>query len=210
MVSFNQESFGQFQQTYDAYRAVEALASHPRIDPERIAVMGFSRGGQAALYTAMTRFQEAFGPERGRIAAHIAFYPACNIELIRGMEVGPAPIRAFHGEADDWTRPDVCRDYLDRLAAAGYDAAFTGFPGALHAFNNEYSERFHSAAGAETSRDCRRTEVNDQIVNAETGAPFSYDDACVAHGTTVGYDPDATAEARDAVQVLLEKVFAPN
>ncbi len=208
MVSFNQESFGQIQQTYDAFRAVEALAAHPRVDPERIVVMGFSRGGQAALYTAMTRFQEAFGPERGRIVAHVAFYPACNLELERASEVGPVPIRLFHGDDDDWTAADTCRDYIERLAAAGHDAAFTGYRGARHGFDNEFAESLQEEGGAESSRDCRRIEAGGRILNAETGAPFSYDDACVARGTSVQYDPAAAAEARAAVERLVATAFA--
>jgi dienelactone hydrolase len=35
----------------DALAALRLLATHPRIDPDRIGIIGFSKGGQVALYT---------------------------------------------------------------------------------------------------------------------------------------------------------------
>lgn len=206
-VSFDQESFGQFTQTYDTFRAVEALAAHPRIDPDRIAVMGFSRGAQAALYTAMTRFRDAYGPAGAEIAAHLAFYPACNVELAGQTDVGPAPIRIFTGAADDWTPAAPCRAVAEGLAAGGADARLEEYPGALHGFDNEFAPTPEVVGGAMSSRDCRRKEVDGRIVNADTGAPFSYADACVARGASLGYDPAAAAAARAAVSALLDARF---
>jgi hypothetical protein len=55
------------------------LSKHPRIDPERILVMGFSRGGRAAHWSAQKRFLAMHGPTGGQqFAGHIAFYPTCN------------------------------------------------------------------------------------------------------------------------------------
>src|ERR1700742_1503711 len=47
--STNQALRGRTNFILDIYRGLEALAKHPRVDTQRIALMGFSRGGQAAL-----------------------------------------------------------------------------------------------------------------------------------------------------------------
>lgn len=56
---FDQAQLGRLSMTVDAYRALDVLARHSRIDPARIAVMGFSRGAQPALYASMRRFQKS-------------------------------------------------------------------------------------------------------------------------------------------------------
>jgi dienelactone hydrolase len=156
--SSDQALFGQFTQIYDTYRAVEALAAHPKFDGSRVAVMGFSRGGNAALYSAMVRFQKSFGPKEGQIVAHLPFYPACNFELVDQFNVTGAPIREFHGADDDWTPAAPCRAYIDKLAEAGHDAQMTIYPGALHAFDSAKNPAHVSDSDWQTSRNCLRRE----------------------------------------------------
>jgi dienelactone hydrolase len=198
---------GALTRIYDAYRAVDVLAADPRIDPDRIAVMGFSMGGIAALYGAMTRFQRNFGPERGRVVAHLAFYPLCNYTFVGELDVADVPIREFHGGADDYAPPAPCRDYVARLAAAGHDAALTEYPGALHQFDGEEVPKWVDAT-APTTRNCHRVERDGVLVNAATGHPFTFADACVEYGPSMGYDADAVAHAQAAVTALLQQVFA--
>src|SRR5206468_8543193 len=55
----------------DAYRALAILAEHPRIDRDRIAVIGFSKGAVASVYSSSRRFRELYGPPGVEFAAHI-------------------------------------------------------------------------------------------------------------------------------------------
>ncbi len=50
----DQSQLGPLAMMIDAYRALARLAQHPRIDPGRIAVMGFSRGAVAAVYSSIS------------------------------------------------------------------------------------------------------------------------------------------------------------
>ena len=63
----------------DALFALKLLASHPAIDPERIGIMGFSKGGQVALYTALEAFRRSQVEGGLRFALHIALYASCSI-----------------------------------------------------------------------------------------------------------------------------------
>lgn len=203
----DQGRLGEFYAVYDAFRAAEVLAEHPAIDAKKIAVMGFSRGGIGALYSAMTRFQEQYGPAGVQIAAHIPFYPPCNFELEGELELADAPIRAFHGEADEWNPLPRCRDYIHRLAAAGHDAQLMSYPKALHAFDNTLSPAYTANAEAQTSRKCFRIEENGVLLNADTMQPFSWTDPCVENGPSQQFQRDAAYAAREAVVEFLTDVF---
>src|SRR5215468_8167126 len=52
----DQSQLGRLNAILDLYRSLAVLAAHPRVDPNRIAIMGFARGGEAALYSSLKRF----------------------------------------------------------------------------------------------------------------------------------------------------------
>jgi len=101
-VNMDQAALGRLAFTLDAYRSLEMLAKHPRVDPARIAVMGFSRGGQGALFASLKRFHAAWNRSGAEFAAYIPFYPDCMTTYISDSEIAEKPIRIFHGAPDDY------------------------------------------------------------------------------------------------------------
>ena len=72
----------------DAYRALALLAAHPRIDPRRIAALGFSHGGWVALWASQAQFERRFLRADAEFAAYAAFYPAgCNAQLLAETDI---------------------------------------------------------------------------------------------------------------------------
>src|SRR5258708_1540998 len=59
----------------DAYAALRFLSGERRIDADRIAIIGFSYGGEVAHLTAFETLRAALDSGPGRFAAHVAFYP---------------------------------------------------------------------------------------------------------------------------------------
>lgn len=206
--SADQALLGRFNMILDAYRGADVLAAHPRIDPARIAVIGFSRGGQSALYSSLRRFQQAWSP-RVTFAAHIPLYASCNPTLIGDTDVSAVPIRQFHGAADDYVPVAPCRAYFERLRAAGRDAQLTEYPDAHHAYDNPLGSKTPTVAkGSQSVRACKlKEEPLGTIINAETGQPFTYRDPCVQTGPHLGANEAAAQATRVAVKGLLRTIF---
>ena len=207
-VNDDQSQLDHLAMLYDAYRALDLLAAHPRIDPSRIAAMGFSKGGIAVLYAAMERFRKPYAG-RNQFAAFIPVYPSCQYRFIDDTNVVDKPIRIFHGEADDYVPIAACREYASRLAAAGKDAKVIGYPEAYHAFDAHYLPPMMRLANAQKIVRCRIEEnPAGTFMNADTGKPFGRDDECAERGATVGYNAQAHAAAINDVKSFLREVFA--
>lgn len=203
----DQNQISLYSMLYDSYRALEILSKHPRIDPKRIAIMGFSKGAFAALYSATQRFNDSFAPQGARFAAHISFYGACETTYIGDTKMTGAPVRMFHGSADDYVPAAPCRDYVQRLKAAGADAVLFEYAGAHHAFDTRLPGPI-PLPQAITIRKCHLEEQSPgMIVNKETGKPLAMTDTCIERGTTIAPNASALEESRKEVAAFLKAQF---
>jgi dienelactone hydrolase len=209
-VNTNQALLGRLNFVLDIYRTLDVLAKHPRVDPQRIALMGFSRGGQAALYASLRRFHKMWNRSGIEFAAYIPFYPDCATAFVGDTEVADRPIRIFGGTQDDYNPIALCKAYIERLKAAGGDVQVTEYPTASHAFDNPLGPMPPAVvAGGQSVRHCTiREEPTGVLINASTHQPFTYKDPCVEIGPHVGYDAAATEAAKVSVKDILNAVFA--
>jgi len=205
-VNTNQALLGRLNFIVDVYHALDILAHHPRVDPARIVLMGFSRGGQATLYASLDRFDKLWNKSGIRYAAFIPFYPDCATTYAGDTDVADKPIRIFHGAPDDYNPVASCKAFVARLTEAKRDVVLTEYPDSEHGFDAGLlgtSGKF-TAANAQTVRRCHITEgEGGALMNAETQAPFTYKDACVELNPHVGGNPATAEEARKAVSEFL-------
>lgn len=195
----------------DSYRALELLSKHPRIDPLKIAIIGFSRGAFASLYASSRRFQTLSGPTGMEFAAYIAFYTPCGTTYIDDENVSDKPIRLFHGTLDDWVSVDACRQYVSRLQKGGKDVTLTEYADAYHRFDDlELQTKIFLPQG-QTFRNCMLTESPiGKLLNQKTGLPFTLSDPCLERGVTAVLNTNAQVESMRAVKEFLARTFSSN
>jgi dienelactone hydrolase len=210
VVGPNQALLGRLNLIVDIYRSLDILAKHPRVDPERIVLMGFSRGGQAALYASLDRFQKLWNKSGAQFAAYIPFYPDCSTTYATDTEIAARPIRIFHGTPDDYNPVASCKAYVARLMEAKRDVVLTEYPDSQHGFDAGLLgvSTITVSANAQTARNCHLKEGEGGVLmNADTNAPFGYKDACIELNPHVGGNPGTAEAARKAVSEFLQALF---
>jgi dienelactone hydrolase len=204
----DQSQLGRLNMIVDLYRSLAVLAAHPRVDPTRIAVMGFSRGGQAVLYSSLKRFQKMWNTAGIEPAAYVALYPQCGTTFIADTEVSDHPIRMFHGVSDDYVEIAPCRGYFARLKQSAKDVQMTEYPDTWHAFDYAlFPSTPIVVPNGQTTHCSLKEEPLGVIINTETQKPFTYADACVGRNPHVAYSAVSTHATEEAVRQLLKTTF---
>jgi dienelactone hydrolase len=114
----------------DTIDAALFLLTQPRVDPNRIAVIGFSHGGGTAATVTQTQFTAA---HPGILKAVVDYYGPCRRPDLHGT----VPLLALAGTDDTWGNPArTCTDFGDRLRP---DQPFeiVTYPDTVHAFDNQ-------------------------------------------------------------------------
>ncbi len=195
--------------TLDGFRALQMLATHPRIDPARIGIIGFSRGGYGAQTTAFERFRAAAVPGGLKYALHVALYGGCSLY---GRTTG-SPILHLIGDKDDYSDIAHCRANTALLAKKGADIRMVEYPGALHGFDVDrpvrYLPRNQTWRGfaAQTDLDTLKSYLPGEGREMSLIELNAYRKACVAYGVNYGGDRQALEDARRQVREFVVRRF---
>jgi dienelactone hydrolase len=136
------------------YGSLIYLAKHPRIDPARIGVMGFSWGGVLSLISATEELTRAYTGGAYRFAAHLPVYPVCwpQSAILQGKNRGlnasvyqamtGSPVHILAGAIDDFDDdPDACPKFIQALPASVRSyVTVTVYPDVGHGFDVPKSE----------------------------------------------------------------------
>jgi len=202
----------------DAYGGLARLRRDPRIDPARIGVMGFSKGGIAALYAAYesVRARAAVGEEA--FALHIAYYPWCGLRLANATTTG-APVLIQTGARDDLVPPEHCAELIaaSRGLQGPPDMKLVVHPEARHAFDHPMLAPFGSLPiTAPSPASCRLAQQADgSFVETHSGVRVTAQnlkavlEPCSRSGHAGGNEEVAAAAWKNTLAFLQAAGFLP-
>ena len=205
----NQALIGRLNLVLDSYRALEILAKHPRLDSSKFVMMGFSRGGQAALFSSLQRFNDMWNKSGVVFAAHIPFYADCGTSYMSEEITTGKPIQMHHGKADDYNPLAPCKVYVEKLKKSSQNVDLFEYDFASHTFDSPLGSNPPAISkDSQTVRNCRILEKSKGVlINSETNREFKYSDACVELNPHVGKDLVATQLATERVDSFLANLF---
>lgn len=172
---YDQSVLEAWQMANDAFGGLKFMSKDPRINAEKIGIMGVSKGGSVAMDTAHDIVRSWAGLNDEKFAAHIAISPDCNWTTRSNYTTG-APLLFMLAELDDQTSVEACVLKAKRLEKAGNDKIKTIiYEGAHHAWE-ELGRKPVYDPKAENFADCRVwVENNGNMRSAETNATVEED-----------------------------------
>lgn len=208
----DQSRVSSLQLARDRLAASRVLAARG-IPIARQAVMGFSKGGAAALFANDRHFL----PEApARFAAVVAFYPACST---RARHPKPAaPVFFALGELDDYAGVTPCVELAADMRQAGGIAEVTVYPDSAHNFDGDPARTaMLRLPQAENYKDCRllveddgsmtlvdrRFAANDPTVLGAMKA------TCMRRGASIWTNPRQKERATSDSIAFLKRMFPP-
>ncbi|WP_236025022.1 dienelactone hydrolase family protein [Arenibaculum pallidiluteum] len=153
----------------DAYAGLRYLAGLPTVDPGRVALVGFSYGGMAAMYALNAGVAGLMAPDGLRFAAHASFYGPC-IARFEDTRTTGAPMLMLWGDADELIDAARCETVATEMREGGSRVETRVYAGAVHQWDGPWGRR----PTGRLLTNCRFAVGSDGTVRDEnTGFPMA-------------------------------------
>jgi dienelactone hydrolase len=121
----------------DALGALSYLQSQPYVQPDKVAVIGWSQGGGVVLMVLNTKGARLpAGAPLSSFRAAVAFYPVlCSEKEQPGDWRNSVPLLLLQGWSDTWTRAPPCKSFVNGAIARGAKIEMQIYPDAYHDFD---------------------------------------------------------------------------
>lgn len=202
----------------DVLAALRLLATDPRIDPHRIGLIGFSRGGSVALEMTMESFRKGIIDDDLKFAALIGFYPGCSQvwwERPRPLLTNTALMLAL-AEKDDYTPARKCEQFVPIMQQDGQSVEVHVYPDAYHDFDNQ-QQYFKYHPNGTTTRNCPSVMMDvkhDAYYRLPGGERFANVkelseelSRCTERGVSTGSNPSQASKAEQDVRRFVRVQF---
>lgn len=220
----DQSQVSHIEMMLDAFRVLEFLSKHPKVDKRRIGIVGFSKGGTVAMQSSYKAMADWLSPNGPRFALHVAFYPGCVNQSYDVRSTG-APMLVMVGEDDTWVNPKTCLRLANKIRDMNKDQSlvqFVAYPFAMHSFDSAFPA--YDIPKGENYFNCVMDEQEDgSIVELATGLKVAEKggaqntgalqrawQSCMTKGVKGGPDPDARPQSLKDFKTFVAKIFGLN
>ncbi len=145
-----------------AKAGLDALAAHPRVDPRKIAAIGFCFGGSTVLQMAAAGYDLA-----AVVSFHGGLAPFAEADAARIK----ARILVLHGAADTLVPDELVQAFQDSLRKSRADWQIVVYGGAKHSFTNPEADKLNMPGVGYDATTARRAWAQMRALFDETFAP---------------------------------------
>jgi hypothetical protein len=121
-VKEHQEALSGVTTLSDAFHALTALARRPEIDPKKIGVTGWSRGGTITILAADRKIQDRFSPGGLGFRAGVSIYGSC-IQHLAEKTASDMDLLLQLGKQDTWATASQCEMVTQQMRKKGFHLA---------------------------------------------------------------------------------------
>ena len=159
----------------DAYTSLDVLKSHPNLDMNRTALIGFSMGGDAAMQSLNQDIKGIFSPTTPSFKSVISVYGACNNKYDISKTIG-SDFHYIVGSNDISYVKEYCDQRYSELEKAGTTSNEYIIEGAVHGYDANFPIQLIPTSEIPNMFNCQFEFYRDgTVIEAITGNKVKFD-----------------------------------